>query len=176
MYLQDEEVKTLIKETLFWLREDGYLFCRESCYHQSGILMLEVLLPVHKRRPAFKIYPYILFRRFILFACLVFDREQRPKIKPYKIQRAGNVRGFVHVHRNSNRKQRGSIRIRTGATKICGCVLQGSILSPPFLLLTSTTSTIWDQCAKANVSCRLKTRGHSGILINILVYFLAEEQ
>lgn len=36
MYLQDEEVKTLIKETLFWLREDGYLFCRESCYHQSG--------------------------------------------------------------------------------------------------------------------------------------------
>ena len=36
MYLQDEEVKNLIKETLFWLREDGYLFCRESCYHQSG--------------------------------------------------------------------------------------------------------------------------------------------
>lgn len=45
MYLQDEEVKNLIKETLFWLREDGYLFCRESCYHQSGTLMLCVLSP-----------------------------------------------------------------------------------------------------------------------------------
>ena len=37
MYLEDEEVQTLVKKELSWLQEDGYLFARESCVKQSGI-------------------------------------------------------------------------------------------------------------------------------------------
>ncbi len=36
MYLDDEDVRALLKKILSWLREDGYLFFRESCFHQSG--------------------------------------------------------------------------------------------------------------------------------------------
>ncbi|KAK2150774.1 hypothetical protein LSH36_390g02124 [Paralvinella palmiformis] len=36
MYMSDEEVQTFFINCLRWLKEDGYLFFRESCYHQSG--------------------------------------------------------------------------------------------------------------------------------------------
>lgn len=36
MYLEDEEIQDLLRKSLTWLREDGYFFCRESCFHQSG--------------------------------------------------------------------------------------------------------------------------------------------
>lgn len=36
MYLSDEEVQKLAENLLAWLRDDGYLFFRESCYHSSG--------------------------------------------------------------------------------------------------------------------------------------------
>ncbi|KAJ8302833.1 hypothetical protein KUTeg_019229 [Tegillarca granosa] len=36
MYLDDVEVQNLMKKMLLWLREDGYVFIRESCFHQSG--------------------------------------------------------------------------------------------------------------------------------------------
>lgn len=36
MYLTDDEVVSLAQKMLQWLREGGYLFFRESCYHQSG--------------------------------------------------------------------------------------------------------------------------------------------
>lgn len=36
MYLEDEEVQSLIQNELSWLREGGYLFARESCFKQSG--------------------------------------------------------------------------------------------------------------------------------------------
>lgn len=36
MYLSDEEIQVLIKKMLSWLSVGGYLFFRESCYHQSG--------------------------------------------------------------------------------------------------------------------------------------------
>ena len=36
MYLSDEEVQNLAENLLGWLRNDGYLFFRESCYHSSG--------------------------------------------------------------------------------------------------------------------------------------------
>ena len=39
MYLADEEVQSLIKKELSWLREGGYLFARESCFQQSGLYM-----------------------------------------------------------------------------------------------------------------------------------------
>ncbi|KAL4613037.1 phosphoethanolamine N-methyltransferase 3-like [Arapaima gigas] len=36
MYLSDEELLSVIKSMLCWLRPGGYLFFRESCFHQSG--------------------------------------------------------------------------------------------------------------------------------------------
>eukprot|EP00299_Pterocystis_sp_00344_P016732 c8396_g1_i1.p1 GENE.c8396_g1_i1~~c8396_g1_i1.p1 ORF type:complete len:507 (-),score=114.77 c8396_g1_i1:23-1543(-) len=36
MYLADEEVVSLAARTLRWLKPEGYLFFRESCFHQSG--------------------------------------------------------------------------------------------------------------------------------------------
>ncbi|XP_038078651.1 phosphomethylethanolamine N-methyltransferase-like [Patiria miniata] len=36
MYLTDEEVIQLASNTLRWLTDGGYLFFRESCFHQSG--------------------------------------------------------------------------------------------------------------------------------------------
>lgn len=36
MYLSNEELVSLAKNMLLWLQPGGYLFFRESCYHQSG--------------------------------------------------------------------------------------------------------------------------------------------
>ncbi|XP_077982671.1 uncharacterized protein LOC144437578 [Glandiceps talaboti] len=36
MYLTDDEVLQLAKNALSWLKEDGFMFFRESCFHQSG--------------------------------------------------------------------------------------------------------------------------------------------
>lgn len=36
MYLSDEEIQVLARKMLTWLSVGGYLFFRESCYHQSG--------------------------------------------------------------------------------------------------------------------------------------------
>lgn len=36
MYLSDAEIQVLAKKMLTWLDVGGYLFFRESCYHQSG--------------------------------------------------------------------------------------------------------------------------------------------
>lgn len=36
MYLSDEELQKLAQNMLRWLRDDGHLFFRESCYHSSG--------------------------------------------------------------------------------------------------------------------------------------------
>lgn len=36
MYLSDEELEKLALNMLQWLKDDGYLFFRESCYHSSG--------------------------------------------------------------------------------------------------------------------------------------------
>ncbi|KAM4721574.1 uncharacterized protein WCC33_007861 isoform 2-T2 [Rhinophrynus dorsalis] len=36
MYLTDEELAVLTQKMLGWLRPGGYLFFRESCFHQSG--------------------------------------------------------------------------------------------------------------------------------------------
>ncbi|KAJ8352447.1 hypothetical protein SKAU_G00239230 [Synaphobranchus kaupii] len=36
MYLSNEELLSLTKNMLLWLKPGGYLFFRESCFHQSG--------------------------------------------------------------------------------------------------------------------------------------------
>ena len=36
MYVDDDECRSLLTKILSWLKEDGVLFFRESCFHQSG--------------------------------------------------------------------------------------------------------------------------------------------
>jgi phosphoethanolamine N-methyltransferase len=36
MYLNDTEVLNLVANSLRWLKEGGYFFFRESCFHASG--------------------------------------------------------------------------------------------------------------------------------------------
>lgn len=40
MYLKDEEVLDLIEKSLYALKDGGYFFFRESCFHASGLYFL----------------------------------------------------------------------------------------------------------------------------------------
>ena len=37
MYLSDDEIKALTRKMLRWLKDGGFLFVRESCFHPSGM-------------------------------------------------------------------------------------------------------------------------------------------
>ncbi|XP_072013647.1 uncharacterized protein [Amphiura filiformis] len=52
MYLADEEILKLADKMSSWLKEDGFLFFRESCYHQSGDKD-RTFNPTKYRSPAF---------------------------------------------------------------------------------------------------------------------------
>lgn len=52
MYLSDEEVENLAERIVKWLRPGGYIFFRESCFHQSGDHKRKSN-PTHYREPRF---------------------------------------------------------------------------------------------------------------------------
>nr|ACG33501.1 phosphoethanolamine N-methyltransferase [Zea mays] len=52
MYLSDEEVEQLVQRMVKWLKVGGYIFFRESCFHQSGDSKRKVN-PTHYREPSF---------------------------------------------------------------------------------------------------------------------------
>uniref|UniRef100_A0A7C8Z6X3 phosphoethanolamine N-methyltransferase n=1 Tax=Opuntia streptacantha TaxID=393608 RepID=A0A7C8Z6X3_OPUST len=52
MYLSDEEVENLVERMVKWLRPGGYIFFRESCFHQSGDHKRKSN-PTHYREPRF---------------------------------------------------------------------------------------------------------------------------
>jgi len=52
MYLSDEEVEQLVQRMVKWLKVGGYIFFRESCFHQSGDSKRKVN-PTHYREPRF---------------------------------------------------------------------------------------------------------------------------
>ncbi|KAF8696103.1 hypothetical protein HU200_036993 [Digitaria exilis] len=52
MYLSDEEIDKLVERMVKWLKVGGYIFFRESCFHQSGDLERKVN-PTHYRDPRF---------------------------------------------------------------------------------------------------------------------------
>jgi len=51
MYFDDEECRSLLTNILSWLKEDGILFFRESCFHQSGNETDRVINPTVYRVP-----------------------------------------------------------------------------------------------------------------------------
>jgi len=52
MYLSDEEVEDLSQKAISWLKPGGYIFFRESCFHQSGDQKRKNN-PTHYRQPSF---------------------------------------------------------------------------------------------------------------------------
>lgn len=52
MYLSDEEVENLVLRFVKWLKVGGYIFFRESCFHQSGDHKRKNN-PTHYREPRF---------------------------------------------------------------------------------------------------------------------------
>ncbi|KAH1236085.1 Phosphoethanolamine N-methyltransferase [Glycine max] len=52
MYLSDIEVQKLAERMLRWLKDAGYIFFRESCFHQSGDSKRKYN-PTHYREPRF---------------------------------------------------------------------------------------------------------------------------
>ncbi|XP_015966916.1 phosphomethylethanolamine N-methyltransferase [Arachis duranensis] len=57
MYLSDKEVENLAERMIKWLKVGGYIFFRESCFHQSGDSKRKYN-PTHYREPRFytKVY------------------------------------------------------------------------------------------------------------------------
>eukprot|EP00262_Sarcandra_glabra_P012953 TRINITY_DN3455_c0_g1_i1.p1 TRINITY_DN3455_c0_g1~~TRINITY_DN3455_c0_g1_i1.p1 ORF type:complete len:491 (-),score=110.27 TRINITY_DN3455_c0_g1_i1:118-1590(-) len=52
MYLSDEEVENLVERMVKWLKVGGFVFFRESCFHQSGDSKRRSN-PTHYREPRF---------------------------------------------------------------------------------------------------------------------------
>ncbi|XP_061354642.1 phosphoethanolamine N-methyltransferase-like [Gastrolobium bilobum] len=52
MYLSDNEVENLAERMIKWLKDGGYIFFRESCFHQSGDSKRKYN-PTHYREPSF---------------------------------------------------------------------------------------------------------------------------
>ncbi|KAG0491036.1 hypothetical protein HPP92_007899 [Vanilla planifolia] len=52
MYLSDKEVQQLTEKMVKWLKVGGFIFFRESCFHQSGDSKRKVN-PTHYREPRF---------------------------------------------------------------------------------------------------------------------------
>ncbi|KAL5697414.1 phosphoethanolamine N-methyltransferase [Ranunculus cassubicifolius] len=52
MYLADNEVENLAKRMVNWLKKGGYIFFRESCFHQSGDCKRKNN-PTHYREPRY---------------------------------------------------------------------------------------------------------------------------
>ncbi|KAF3584738.1 hypothetical protein F2Q69_00031292 [Brassica cretica] len=52
MYLSDKEVELLVERMVGWIKVGGYIFFRESCFHQSGDSKRKSN-PTHYREPRF---------------------------------------------------------------------------------------------------------------------------
>ncbi|KAK7320175.1 hypothetical protein RJT34_04910 [Clitoria ternatea] len=52
MYLSDNEVENLAEKMIKWVKDGGYIFFRESCFHQSGDSKRNYN-PTHYREPRF---------------------------------------------------------------------------------------------------------------------------
>ncbi|KAJ0962646.1 hypothetical protein J5N97_027768 [Dioscorea zingiberensis] len=52
MYLSDNEVENLVEKMVNWVKVGGFIFFRESCFHQSGDSKRKIN-PTHYREPRF---------------------------------------------------------------------------------------------------------------------------
>lgn len=89
MYLNDEECKDFAKKSLKWLKVGGFIFIRESCFHQSG----------NKQRsfnPSFyrdTDYYFNLFNE---------TNDEDEKKYTFQLIQHGNMKCYEEIKRNKN--------------------------------------------------------------------------
>ncbi|XP_052431047.1 phosphoethanolamine methyltransferase isoform X2 [Carassius gibelio] len=94
MYLSDQELKSLAEKLLLWLRPGGFLFFRESCFHQSGDCKRD-FNPTHYRSPAY--YNHLM-------TSLLLDESDQTEKKCYGFDMVLNktVQTYVKMKNNQN--------------------------------------------------------------------------
>jgi len=91
MYLDDDEVVTLVSKMLDWLKDDGYLFVRESCFHPSGAgVNRPSVNPTFYRSPT----SYIQM--------LQTKVEENQKKSCFQLIKANSLRTYVKYKNNPN--------------------------------------------------------------------------
>ncbi|KAK9963740.1 hypothetical protein ABG768_006906 [Culter alburnus] len=94
MYLSDQELKLLAEKFLMWLRPGGYLFFRESCFHQSGDSKRD-FNPTHYRSPAH--YNHLM-------TSVLLDESEKTEKKCYGFDMvlSKTVQTYVKMKKNQN--------------------------------------------------------------------------
>lgn len=95
MYLTDDEVAALTRKMLCWLKDDGYLFVRESCFHPSGNIKRDTN-PTYYRSPT----QYFAILNTEIGTPDICEPYQRPSI--FELQRAKSVYAYVQAKGNPN--------------------------------------------------------------------------
>ncbi|XP_051506125.1 uncharacterized protein LOC127413219 [Myxocyprinus asiaticus] len=95
MYLSDQELRSLAERMLGWLRPGGYLFFRESCFHQSGNIKRD-FNPTHYRTPAH--YNHLMIS-------VVLDESEKMGKKCYGFDMVLNktVQTYIKIKKNQNK-------------------------------------------------------------------------
>ncbi|KAG2411176.1 Phosphomethylethanolamine N-methyltransferase [Vigna angularis] len=76
MYLSDNEVEKLAERMMKWLKDGGYIFFRESCFHQSGDSKRKHN-PTHYREPR--------FYTKTMFGLSTHGKEGPSRCEPYRV-------------------------------------------------------------------------------------------
>ncbi|XP_051514435.1 uncharacterized protein LOC127418090 isoform X1 [Myxocyprinus asiaticus] len=94
MYLSDQELRSLAEKMLGWLRPGGYLFFRESCFHQSGDSKRD-FNPTHYRTPAH--YNHLM-------TSVVLDESDKTGKKCYGFDMvlSKTVQTYIKMKKNQN--------------------------------------------------------------------------
>ncbi|KAJ8614966.1 hypothetical protein MRB53_021851 [Persea americana] len=75
MYLSDKEVENLVERMMKWLKVDGFIFFRESCFHQSGDCKRRNN-PTHYREPRF--YTKVLANLLSVYLSFIIYEQRMP--------------------------------------------------------------------------------------------------
>ncbi|XP_065840486.1 uncharacterized protein [Oscarella lobularis] len=91
MYLNDDEVSSVLTKILRWLPEGGYLFFHESCFFQSGNKKRE-FNPTHYRSP-------------LAYGSLIdsiFLKEANNKLASFQLIWARSLQSYIRLKSNPN--------------------------------------------------------------------------
>ncbi|XP_067314161.1 uncharacterized protein [Pseudorasbora parva] len=94
MYLSDQELISLAEKFLRWLRPGGFLFFRESCFHQSGDSKRD-FNPTHYRSPAH-------YNHLMTSVQLVESEKSEKKCYSFDMVLNKTVETYVKMKKNQN--------------------------------------------------------------------------
>ncbi|OWF37358.1 phosphoethanolamine N-methyltransferase 3-like [Mizuhopecten yessoensis] len=92
MYLDNDELTHFLRNSLSWLRTDGYMFCRESCLQQSGS-KVRTINPTYYRDP-------LVYES--LFASVTIPTEDGRAFYGFEKVFSKSVDTYIKVKNNDN--------------------------------------------------------------------------